>query len=387
MKSFEELKAIHQRVPVRLPRHAGQPSGVLTVDGQATLVVISSSEPLQLTEDENGWFDLTVTAADGSSILLHNALYTKRATHNTRNGPNFESHVFPNLILFDAHHLSGMAVKAVSFRLENLRYFFHYEYVEWKSLHGASKEALDALRKMGTDGNTAHDFFRPSEMYLRHNVPRFMKFKVKNGIYSVFPATSEQLGWGSISLRTEPMAEITFEEPTSINEALNRVWEWRRFFSQVAMEPLPPISISARAERSFGAGQATFYIPTLELNDDKARLHPGDVPLNRWQDRRNLADVMQRWLLIDEKRLLFRVALDRVIAKMRQRASIGDVVSLCSAIESLPELIEKSPLTDADFDALSTAAAAVAKDRRLDLDPGRIQRFYPSFSIRVFHAG
>lgn len=244
-------------------------------------------------------------------------------------------------------------------------------------MYQVGSENLRAIRKLRTNKNRKHDFFRPMDLYLVHTPPRILKFKVDNRTYEIEAGlTSKGLGWNGLELKVEPIATIRFDKPTSVDDALIHVWEWKRFYSQVAMEVLMPEAIAARVNRRSRSTELDLYFPNIPTRNETRRgglhLHPGDIPYNLWKDRKELADVMQQWLSKEKERRIFRVALDQVLDRMAIRIDIGDIVSLCGGIESLSELNEGSPISKEDIDKLAKGATRVAQEEKIGVTADRI---------------
>lgn len=146
-------------------------SGYLKLAGPETSVILAGDHPYYEKRDQNGWFDITVEMTNGRYILLHNSIETMSRMHGF-NG-RAETHIFPNVVIFGDEGDLGV-VKSVSFQLDRLRYFFHYEHIERQSLWRAPTEVLSAIRGMRkfnnerylgkTDGaDNKHDFLNPAK--------------------------------------------------------------------------------------------------------------------------------------------------------------------------------------------------------------------------------
>jgi hypothetical protein len=185
------------------------------------------------------------------------------------------------------------------------------------------------------------------------------------------------LGWNQTSITVNPVARIAFGKAITIDDAMNALWDWRRFFVQIAFEELLPTAISARHRSAKRGYYADFYLPNLlrsgQHEHSPHSFHPADVPLNRWKDRNKLSHLMQAWLEKSKERRVFRIFLDHVIARRNRRSSIEDVVSLCSGIDSLKEILAPSTLTKKDIDVLSKAAIAAAVEHEIDVAHPRIR--------------
>jgi hypothetical protein len=120
------------------------------------------------------------------------------------------------------------------------------------------------------------------------------------------------------------------------------------------------------------------YLSNAKRRDGKKEFdawafRSGDSPFSTWKERKNLGIAMQAWVSKEAERHTFRVNLDRVIANMRKGESLEDIVTLCSAVESLDELKSPQTLTDKDLKNISKAAIAGAQEAGVTIDPARIR--------------
>ena len=302
MRNFEELENEHRQttVIVDMPGQTGH--GVLALDGHSTTIKLLSPSPLKARRDENGWFDFHLKSGDGAEIFVHNGLFTRPGLPN-HNAAEIESAMFPNYVAFRAKHLTVAGqVTSISFTAMKLIDFFYYELIERQSLYYATpkiKKALQAIRKLEKKYPRDYEFFAPDSLILTHRLPRVMEFRVADRKYSIFVGVSGSFGYTAESIRAVPRATIEFDQPVTIESALEHAWDWRRFFSQLAMQPLPFESMSARA-KGRPRGYAELYLPNLR-EKPPSRLgmfdfHAGVAPLNSWKDRHQLAKTMQGWL-------------------------------------------------------------------------------------------
>jgi hypothetical protein len=381
VKTFRTLEAEHQRTPIRLAGPDLDGAGVLTIAGRRTEVIIATSTMLKCAPDRDGLFDLHLTAGNGNAILLHDALRLE-----TR-GPNFgaggyQERIFPNIVVFDANHLTeNSRVGAITFGAEKLGHFFNYEYIEEQPLFNYTPEIRSSLRKLRSlpRGHTRkYDLFRPREVYIVHNAPRILRFRIDDRVYEVYTLlTANGPGWNQLHIRADPLARVVFDRPVTIEESLDRVWEWRRFFAQIAMEQLPFKSITARSRNSLHRQEASLYLPNLDEDIEAEQrpfdFHPGDALLNRWGDRALLAGAMRGWLESEPRRHLFRVNIDGVIEQMHIRSSTDSIMALCAAIDGLSEFDLKSTFSDVDIEKLVVGAALGATEGQVDVSKDRLR--------------
>jgi len=378
MKTFEELEEKYVRRPIRAeaPYDA---SGILSLAAEDSLVELTSDKFLAFPSDENGWFNLNLIGSSGIPVRLYNALKINSTPYGS--GTRYNASIFPNAVLLGpgAHSAS---VKVISFTLRGLKHFFHYPHVEWQSARRSKADLEGLIRRLREESAklvgvpVREELFRPEELYIVHSIPRSMKFQVENRFYEVGNIRrSRGAGGDMIDTTIEPVASISFAEPVEFSTALSRVWEWRQFFVQVSLEAMPITALTVRTALSYRSDSADVYLPNVRANHSKAKsqLHPGDVPLNFWEDRKQLRDVMQRWLCKGKQRKTFRMYLGHVIEAMVERSELQDIVQLCSAIESLEEISEKSDITKNDIKLMTKAACAAADENGTEIEAQRIE--------------
>jgi ApeA N-terminal domain 1 len=243
------------------------------------------------------------------------------------------------------------------------------------------------VRDLRSSGQTnlrrrRHDFSNPDTLYLLHQLPRPTSFEMEGARYSIFAgATRTRTGWQSLTLETHPILQITFPEPTAIDMILDRIWSWKRFFSQVALEPVNLEMLYLRPSLRRAGAYASVYLPNVSA--EKPDIHPGDIPLNRWNDRRQLNVVMQNWLSRARSRHAFRVLVDHVISAVKRRVSHEDILTLCSAIESLSDLPRTNGASRRTVRRLADAAVQVNVEHALGLDPSRIRGVIGQLSTKA----
>jgi hypothetical protein len=250
-------------------------------------------------------------------------------------------------------------------------------------VYKANKKFIDALKlvrqKRGGDNKAkGHDFFRPSDIYIVHAVPRIMKFRVESRCYEIHALQSTQEERvGDINFRTEASAVIIFDLPTSLDDALERVFEWQQFFVQMAMEPMDLEALSTWGERSWKSPRQDVYLPYLrtwpEIDQARHRLHPADVPFNIWHDRHHLRNAMQNWLLNGSSRALFRGSLNRVIKIQAKHSDLSDLVCICAGLETLPELSQGQEISSELIEVMGHAAFYSIKNKENTINIERIK--------------
>lgn len=268
--------------------------------------------------------------------------------------------VFPNIVVEDVRGLTNATqVQRISFRLRGLHNFFHYQYAEELRLSGATPEQREALRGLRHSPERVR-VFDPIDGYLVHRLPEILSFQVEDRTYRVGSAGQMSGGaWNRIDARMYPVATIDFPAPVPLDTALDRIWEWRRFFSQLAMLPLAFRGIAVQGSLEARAPSTNVYLPNLK-HPKKATGHyalsAAYLPLNLWEDREMLSETMRAWLSRSTERRVFRSRLDRAIEHLDRRINPDDLLGLASAVEALPQQAANSALTPDVLDAMAIAA-------------------------------
>jgi hypothetical protein len=230
--------------------------------------------------------------------------------------------------------------------------------------------------RLEREGRT--DPFLPDRVYVMHNYPTYFGFKVGDRQYEVWSGGRESMG-NIHCIRTEayPVATITFDGVVELDAALERVWEWRTFFSEMALLPLAVHSVSVAGSVNDRATTADLYLPNLPSYANPSSGHyslsPAQLPLNGWAERDALAEAMRRWLEHAEQRRTFRGKLYRVIESMNRRSDPNDLIELASATESLAEVSGKEAMPPAVLDAMTDAAHTAAKMAGAKMERQRIR--------------
>ena len=74
----------------------------------------------------------------------------------------------------------------------------------------------------------------------------------------------ESIGLHSLTLSAVATAMIRFDSPVLLDEALDAIWSWRRYFQQIAMRPLPFLTLGCRTGVKRGDRWSELYLPNLE---------------------------------------------------------------------------------------------------------------------------
>ncbi|WP_438850846.1 hypothetical protein [Brevundimonas nasdae] len=379
MMRFDEIEAKYGGSPVLTddPTHVG--SGTLILDGAKTQAVLLSDETLMGNADEDGWFDLRLKGSNGRPILLHNALLTSSSQHYGQHGQAYEEHIYPNAVILESDALvHGDKVQSIAFTLCDLGFFFHYQHVEAHSLFEPAKEVLAALKGLRVGRNRSYDLFKPRELFVVHQFPRVLAFTVGTRTYEIFIGSQRSgLGWKKIDFQTDPIATIHFATPVGIEEAMDAAWQWKRYFGTLALRPIPWTSLTARSGKAREMREADFYLPNHESasvdREAPFSFWLGNIPLNRWAERKSLTAVMRAWIEREEVRHRFRGSIENVSKHLRRKTSVDDIVTLCAGIESLEELKGNPGLSPEQTRAIADGAIAAAKANGILVEDARLR--------------
>ncbi|MCJ2189029.1 hypothetical protein [Novosphingobium beihaiensis] len=378
MYTFEEIEEKFAAAHVRV---CGKDdlAGILRIAKRDTTIDLLSSEFFHLEGGDHGWFDLEMIGPDGAKFFAHNALSSGTGNRSGRDRQTLHfASVHPNILVMDSNGLdANRHVAAVRFHIEGIENFFHYQYTEPLDCFGMSEEARATLLDMRYNPEQPKDFAAPDRVFIVHELGEVLDFKVEERRYRIWMGGNGGFGsWHRIRYRVFPIAAISFDEPVTIDEALDRIWEWRRFFVQLAMQHLSFEGIGFLANHDDRAAIGSVYLPNTDRRKRERgyyELHPAYIPLNRWGDRERLAGAMQTWLKRDGRRRAFRARLDRVLDNMNRRMDQMDLVELSAGIDSLNELDSKTKFPSGTVDAMVEAAGKAAEGQKVGIDPGRLR--------------
>lgn len=378
MRSFKQLENDYARTLVTLEQCGTRGAGVLALKGPETRLTLTTPEMLREGCHPNGWFDLRLKSSKGEGIFLHNALFLTQTMPNKRH-PEYEDTIYPNMVAFGTESFTANGeVQAISFTTEKLADFFNYEVVEWQSLHQVPADALKALKQIRTYEKKyprEYEFFNPTNIYLVHELPPVLTFRVEDRTYEVFVGAASRLHWNAAQVSVHPVATIRFEKPIKISDGLDHVWEWRRFFTQLAMERLPFNGISLGSGHSMKTVPADLYLPGFKEESPRKNrpfaFYPGVAPFTSWGERDSLARLMKGWLEKQPQRQRFRTNLDHVVCAMQDSVDLDHILTLAAGLESLDEF-DQAIYSKADIEVLARGASAAAKEAGVDVAIERI---------------
>ena len=345
--------------------------------------------------DENGWFSLRLRGSTGLEILIHHAVRIGWSEHGGHGEKAHTIDVFPNVVIANSQGISEtQSVRRISFRLKKLSDFFYYRHAEALRAHDLTPEQKALLE--GLRYNRDWGPFLPEDIYVIHNYPEFFRFRIDDRTYSVWPGgTRTGATVSKLSAVVYPIPTIEFQEPVGIQEALDRVWEWRRFFAQLAQSQLEFEAVWLQGPGDERGPVGNAYLPNLpNLQPRKGRERKGhevsahNLPLTQWEEREQLGEVMEKWLELGEQRRMFRSRLGGVIEDMADRVDASDIIELCSGIEALDELAEKDTFPAGLVGHMAKAAAEKAGEAKIEIPLdrlcgvlGSLQR--PSLALRL----
>jgi hypothetical protein len=362
MHPFDKIAAENATIPVSV---VGKPAihGFLKLDDRKTSIELSSTKFFHFDTDEHGWCDIALLGPKGLRITAHNAVFSKtgQSWGSGRRKMHYAS-IFPNMLIMDSRgHSTDGKVAQISFYLTGFNDFFHYQYTEQLNPFDLDDNAKSLLKSLRYSEENTFDTFDLSHIYICHSPRTVLQFEIEDRKYRIWSGgRGTFLDWHGINLSVEHGATVEFKTPVSLDEALDRVYEWRQFFNQMAMVPLPISAISVAATNRKRVVEGEVYIPYLTEKKKSRRglygLHPKHIPLNRWEDRDKLANCMKSWLSASASRRAFRGRVDGVIEHMQRGTRQSDVSELCAGIDSLVELKQKSSLSKKLIESASQAA-------------------------------
>lgn len=374
MRGFAELAESYQFIPVRVG--SGNVSGYLHLHSTDTKAVLSSEEFHHFDEDENGWFDLEVEDNRGSRVLLHNALTNSQSMGGMSGGErkgSYTSDIFPNIVILDSQNLrEDRSVQSISFTIEGGENFFVYDTLEWRSLHAQPDrhKVLDAIRRGAWKApkglSSRSDANDPHEVYIIHRPGTYLDVQLADARLRVWHSRSQKgLGWTGHEIRITPVISITFKNPVSIDDAIDRLWQTKGFFDELALNDLRVKSVSV-SEFKKRWPAADVYLPNEARREPKRRLdvHPLNVPFSRWKERKRFGAALGQWLERSDDRRFFRAAIRLSLSRLERESDPTLITLLMAGIESLPELSAPSGVSK---ETIKMAHAAHAVEPSLDL--------------------
>lgn len=387
MKDFIELESLFEHAPVR-SRNDDLSNGVLHLNRAKSQLRLLSNSFQGLDGDEHGWFDLRLLGPNMGGIYVFNAITTSTSFPGGR-GPQdlaFNAHnIFPNMIVFDERGTwLDDKVTTIGFQLNSLKPFFQYRYSEPLSCFNLSEAESSTLRGLRFNDGETSDFFDPIAAYIVHLNETSLQFQVGPRTYRVQFTIEGTLGTPhDAKARAIPCAYIDFSEPIRIHHAVDFAFEWRRFFSQIAMRQLPFTALSLKRSVVDEHWKGSIYLPN-EIRTDPASglrdLSPAYIPLNEWKDREKLALSMSTWLHREPERKLFRARLDKVLESFGEKIDALDLVELSGAIDSLQVFDEGITLPEGSVQEMASAAVKVASRMSLPVSQERIEGLLSNLS-------
>ncbi|MEM6827032.1 MAG: hypothetical protein AAF553_03740 [Pseudomonadota bacterium] len=369
MKSFAELESENQFLPIL--KTGGDLAGYIHLDGSDTKVSLTSEGFHHFDGDEVGWFELEVVDRRGSQILLHNALNKSSSMPGLASGKRagfYTSEIYPNVVIVGAENLrKDRTLSSLSFEFEGAENFFVYDTIEWLSFwqEPRKREVLKHIRKSAWKPPRASrlksDVNDPFDIYVIHRSKTYLDFEIEDMRIRVTHTQSHSgFGWTGLEIKLCPTVSITFDNPVSIDDALDRVWRIKGFFDQVATSDLRVKALSFSKFKK-GWPAASVYLPN-EIRKTAGRqldIHPIYVPFSRWKERKKFQQVFKAWLQKSDKRRFFRAATRLSFLRLEDRQDPTLLPILMAGVESLKELEAPSQLSKETIALMVNAASEV----------------------------
>jgi len=369
MDDFRKIESQFDRVPVTLVDFPDA-KAVLWLSGGKTRLRVTSETTLKPSNvDSVGFFNLRARTRDGNELLLYKCVFMRRWSYGWHEEFGHLADIYPNIVVDNTKALvSGDLVESLSFSLVGMNIFFYYQYIETFSSFSADPANLQALRALRRSSacrveEKDDQIFDPSYIYISHNFPIFFSFKIEGRTYRVWAGGVHSNGsWDRLDSHVHPVADIIFDEPVTIDDALDHAWTWRRLFCQLTLSPhrFKYISITSRVH--LRPQNANLYLPNLKYGIRKKEKKRGDdpspaqIPYSFWADREECARAMENWLRREPQRREFRANINRVISRFRKRIDPRDIVDLVSAVDSLTEIKGKDIIKKEDIAKMADAA-------------------------------
>lgn len=379
MKTFVELEEEYASEAIWLPDNE-KVTGIIQLCRDKSAINLVSKDFFHFDTDENGWLSLRLSGPKGTEMLAHNLLFQGTGQmHGKELQTVHSAQTFPNILVTDTRGLAdNNRVDSVSFQLTGWNSIFYYRYAEHLDTFDLSSDNKRMLRNLRYGDDEEDDIFDPHDIYVCSWPSEIIEFKVKDRTYTIdLVGKGSLFDWHGISLTLDHVATIKFSEAVSIDTAIDRIYEWRRFFNQLVMVPLDFKSVAFSKGEGTDRKVAPVYMPYAVKERDPRKghygVHPAYVPLNAWSDRKRLAEAMEAWLSRDEFVRGFRVRLDRVLRNINEEVDQSDLNDLCAAIDGHPDLQNKSKIDQEKIERMAEAAFAAAQGLSDDITVERIQ--------------
>jgi len=365
---FEEIKSKYASTHVKGHSNGDPFSGTMYLKGFESQLTLFSDAPVEFVRvgDSNV---LRMHSDDGKAIIAYHCVHLSILRDPRTKA--VKTDIFANIVILEADDISDKCeVRGLYFRFDGIDQFFNYDYIEWISTNSFEKRARqhtlnlrrDAQRRLrAKDLHRTYDFSSPTDVVVVHKPGRIVRFRVGEAKYEIGLAMSTGVGLRRANVDISHVARINFDKAVSIELALNRLLEWQRIFAQLSFQPVTTTEISLKEKTTSNVPWAHLYLPnSTSPNDSTFRRKTSFVkfPYFEWKERGKFSGLMEAWVDSEELRRRFRAEVDSVIRTIHERYSLNDIVTLCTAIESLPFSQSQPEYTD---DQLSTIADAVEK--------------------------
>jgi hypothetical protein len=380
LKTFEELSEEMKSEPFWLPDYPGV-SGLIYLDGEKSLLKLTSENRIDFDVGENGWFDLQLRGPKGRNIVAKNVVIF--SSEQILGGPGREQYhctAFPNILIFDASLNEIQSnLKSIRFTLNDWQNFFCYRYTEALKTHSLTDDVKLKLRSLRyVDAPEEEDFFDPEYIFVCSWPSAPVKFTLDGNKYSIDQIANIRFAsYHNAGVDIENIGVIEFAEPCSFQDALDKVYVWRMFFRQVAMVPIEfkalDVSFLSEETNKFSPVFLTYQVNDKNPSFSKRDLHPAYIPLNGWSDRLKLSDVMMRWIASHSDKENFRVRVDRLILSLCDSIDHSDLIDLCASIDGLEMLNGVENLSKSEISAMAEAAFNALETPPPSIDVNRLK--------------
>lgn len=392
-------------VPVSSGEEGVEIFGTLKLGGRDTIIEVWSDRHLGRGASIEGWFDLVLhknQRVEGDDpILLHNALIVGGGAFQRELG-KWHTKIYPNLIIYDADRLGpDNSIRSVIFSFEHLEKFLNYRDAESYHIDDLNAEDVSsfleqaravAAENQGLEVAEGRAVSEPQNdprfVQIVHSRPSDLKFRVANYDYEITGGTNVFIGYGSAGGKVHNDIKIDFPEPKSIAQTIEAIENCIRFFNQVAFERLDLKRVSAQGGDQGERAWAEFYMPNHVRSLPKqsaSEMSAYHAPFCLWEERQSLVSFISTWLSLDDDRREFRRRVNASLGGDTNLDSLSQIGSLCAAIDSLPELKERSKIKRDVLSVMASAAKEAAKRHNVSIEEIRLKGVLGSLNHTRLH--
>lgn len=380
MRSFTEIAEDYRFAPIR--GVDGDLTGYVHLDGPNSKVSLNSKGFHHLDEGENGWFDLEIEDHRGRRLLLHNALTQSKSMPGVLDGKRagtYVSDIFPNTVIIGAENLrKDRTILGMSFEIEGAKNFFVYNTIEWRSFYSQDEKqaVLKAIREGAwkpPKGLRGREYVSdPDEIYVVHRPKKYLNFKIEDMSIEVWHSRSQRgLGWTGHEIKVTPIISVAFQNPISVDDAIERVWRIKGFFDQLALDDLQVLSLTfSKFKKGWPSADVYLSNEAQKTRERRLDLHPMHVPFSRWNERKQFQEIFSNWLSQSQERDFFRAAIRLSLIRLSREDDPTLITLLMAGIESLNELAGQSGLSKKTINRMACAAHQIEPSTEIDVIKG-----------------